>query len=182
MLASVFLDSPPSWIENLMFDMLQNKSQRVGSLFRSQRYLTPETIMYLYKGTIRPCMEYCSHIWGGAPQSGRLDLLDRVQRRLVNLIGHVLSSTLQPPSHRRVVASLSLFYKYYHGRCSHELPSLVPHRCLSVRLTRFSERLHQYAVFIPRCKGNFYQPAFCHALQGFKISLCRLLSVYLSLL
>ena len=135
-------------------------SKRVGSLFRSQRYLTPESILYLYKATIRPCMEYCSHIWGGAPQSGCLDLLDRVQRRLVNLIGPVLSSTLQPLSHRRDVASLSLFYKYYHGNCSQELFSLVPHGRLSVRSTRFSESLHQYAVDIPRCKRNFYHTSF----------------------
>ena len=46
-------------------------SQRVGSLFRSQRYLTKESLLYLYKATIRPCMEYCSHLWSGAPQ-GRL--------------------------------------------------------------------------------------------------------------
>ena len=47
--------------------------------FPSQGYLTPETILYLYKAIIHPCMEYCSHVWGGAPQSGCLDLLDRVQ-------------------------------------------------------------------------------------------------------
>ena len=110
-------------------------SQRVRSLFRSLIYLTPETILYLYKATTPPCMEYCSHIWSGAPKPGCLDLHDRVHRKLVNLIGIVLSSTPQPLSHRRVVASLSLFYKYYHGRCSQELSSLVPHRRLSVRLT-----------------------------------------------
>ena len=49
-------------------------------------------------------MEYCSYIWGGVPQSACLDLLDSVQRKLVNLIGPVLSSTLQSLSHRRVSA------------------------------------------------------------------------------
>ena len=120
-------------------------------------------------------MEYCSHIWGGAPQSGCLDSLDRVQRRLVNLIEPVLSSTLQPLYHRRVVASLSLFYKYYRFQ---DLSSLVPHRRLSVRLTRFSESFHQYAVDTPRCKRNSYQTSLfsthCRALE---FPLCRVLSI-----
>ena len=128
------------------------------------------------KATTRPCVEYCSYIWDGAPQSGCLDLLHRVQKRLVNFIGFVLSSTLQPLSHRRVVASLSLFYKYYHGICSQELSPLVPHGHLSVR---FSESLYQYAVDIPRCKRKFYQiNFFVHALQLFGIlSHYRLLSI-----
>ena len=67
-------------------------SQRFGSLFQSQTYIPPETILYLYKATIRACMEYCSYIWDGVPQYGCLDLLDTVQRRLVNLIGPVLST------------------------------------------------------------------------------------------
>ena len=43
--------------------------QRVGPLFRSERYLTAETIVYLDEATSGPCMEYCSHTWGGAPQT-----------------------------------------------------------------------------------------------------------------
>ena len=54
-------------------------SRKVGSLFRAQRFLSPESILYLYKSTIRPCMEYCSHIWGGAPMSKGLDLLDSAE-------------------------------------------------------------------------------------------------------
>ena len=135
-------------------------SRKVGSLYRSRRYLTPETILYLYKSTIRPGMEYCSHIWGGAPKTGGLDLLDRVQKRIVNLIGPELSVGLQSLLHRRNVASLSLFYKYYHAKCSAELADLVPPRRVNVRTTRFSERLHKYAVRPPLCKMNFYQFSF----------------------
>ena len=101
-------------------------SRKVGSLYRSWRFLTPETILHLYKSTIWPCMEYCSHLWAGAPKSQGLNLLDRVQKRIVNLVGSELSANLQPLSHRRDVASLSLFYKYYHGNCSSELADLVP--------------------------------------------------------
>ena len=44
-------------------------SRKVGSIYRAQRFLTTESILYLYKSTIRPSMVYCSHIWGGAPRS-----------------------------------------------------------------------------------------------------------------
>ena len=51
-------------------------SRKVGFLYRAEHFLTPESILYLYKSTILPCMEYCSHIWGGASMSHGLDLLD----------------------------------------------------------------------------------------------------------
>ena len=88
-------------------------SRKVGSLYRAQHFLTHETILYLYKSTIRPCMEYCSHIWGGATMSYVLDLLDRVQKQIVGLVGSGLAG-LQALSHRRDVGSLRLFYKYYY--------------------------------------------------------------------
>jgi len=49
-----------------------------------------------------------SHLW----QSECLSLLDRVQCRIVNM-GPVLSASLDPLSHRRDSASLSLLYKYF---------------------------------------------------------------------
>ena len=79
-LVSVFLDlffTPKLDWKPYVQSVPKQASQRVGSLFRSWRYLTRETIQYLYKATICPCMGCCSHIWGGAPQSGCLDLLDR---------------------------------------------------------------------------------------------------------
>ena len=55
-------------------------AQRIGSLYRASRYLPPESILYLYKATIRPLMEYCCHLWVGAPKT-RLQLLDPVEKR-----------------------------------------------------------------------------------------------------
>ena len=43
-------------------------SRKVDALYRAQRFLTPESILYLHKSTIRLCMEYCFHIWGGSPK------------------------------------------------------------------------------------------------------------------
>ena len=58
-------------------------SQSIGYLFQSQRYLTHETILSLNTATNRHCMENCSHIWSDAPQLGCLDLLNKVQRRVI---------------------------------------------------------------------------------------------------
>ena len=43
-------------------------SKKIGALIRSMKFLSPEVALYLYKSTIRPCMEYCCHVWAGAPQ------------------------------------------------------------------------------------------------------------------
>ena len=82
-------------------------AQRIGSLYRASRYLHPSAILYLYKATIRPLMEYCCHLWAGAPKT-QLNLLDRVEKRLKNLVGPDLANEIQPLSVRRDVASLSL--------------------------------------------------------------------------
>ena len=54
-------------------------SRKVGFIYRTQHFLTPESILYWYKSTILPCMECCSHIWGGTPRSHRLALLESVE-------------------------------------------------------------------------------------------------------
>ena len=44
-------------------------SKKIGALIRSMKFLSPEVALYLYKSTIRPCMEYCCHVWAGAPRA-----------------------------------------------------------------------------------------------------------------
>ena len=75
------------------------------------KFLSPEVALYLYKSTIRPCMEYCCHVWAGAP-SCYLDLLDKLQKRICRIVGPSLAASLEPLARRRNVASLSLFYRY----------------------------------------------------------------------
>ena len=40
-------------------------SKKIGVFIRSMKFLSPEVALYLYKSTIRPCMEYCGHVWAG---------------------------------------------------------------------------------------------------------------------
>ena len=60
-------------------------SKKIGALIRSMKFLTPEVALYLYKSATRPCMEYCCHVWAGAP-SYYLELLDKLQKRTCRTI------------------------------------------------------------------------------------------------
>ena len=100
-------------------------SKKIGALIRSMKFLSPEVALYLYKCSIRPCMKYYCHVWAGAP-SCYLELLDKLQKRICRTVGPSLAASLEPLAHCRNVASLSLSYRYYFGRCSSELALLVP--------------------------------------------------------
>ena len=72
-----------------------------------------------------PCLEYCCHVWAGA-LSCFLELLDKLQKRICRTTGPSFAASLETFTHRQNVVSLSLFYKYYFGRCSSELSQLAP--------------------------------------------------------
>ena len=69
-------------------------------------------------------------------------------------------SSLEPLAHHRNVASLSLFYRYYFGKCSSELAQLVPLPFSRGRSTRYSDRLHDFSVTISRCYKDVYVNSF----------------------
>ena len=54
-------------------------TKNVGALIHSMTFLSPEVALYFFKSTIYPCMEYCRHVWAGAP-SCYLELLDKLQK------------------------------------------------------------------------------------------------------
>ena len=107
-----------------IISIAKTASKKIGALIHSMKFLSPEVALYLYKSTIRPCMEYCCHVWAGAP-SCYLELLDKLQKRICRTVGPSLAASLEPLAHRWNVASLSLFYRYYFGKCSSELAQLV---------------------------------------------------------
>ena len=111
--------------DSYIISIAKTASNKIGALIRSMKSLSPEIALYLYKSTIHPCVEYCCHVWAGTP-SCYLDLLDKLQKRICRIVGPSLAASLEPLAHRRNVASLSLFYRYYFGRCSSELDQLVP--------------------------------------------------------
>ena len=108
-----------------VISIAKTASKKIRALLRSMKFLSPEAALYLYKSTIRLCMEYCCYVWAGA-SSCYLELLDKLQKQICRIVGPSLAASLEPLAHRRNVASLSLFYRYYFGRCSSELAQLVP--------------------------------------------------------
>ena len=88
---------------------------------------------------------------GFVRQATKMDMQD---------VGPSLAASLEPLAHRWNVASLSLFYRYYFGRCSSELAQLVPLPFSRRRSTRYSDRLHDFSVTIPRCYKNVYVNSF----------------------
>ena len=118
-------------------------TKKIGVFIRSMKFLSPEVALYLYKSTMRPCMEYCCHVWVGAP-SCHLELLDKLQKQICRAVGPSPAASFEPLAHHRNVASLNLFYRYYFGRCSSELAQLVPLPYSRGRSTRHSDRLHYF--------------------------------------
>ena len=84
-------------------------------------------------------MRYCSHIWAGAPRC-YLGMLDKLQKGRRWIVGPSLGPSLEPMAHRRNLASLNLFHRYYFGGCSSELPQLVRLPYSRVRSIPFSDR------------------------------------------
>ena len=85
----------------------------------------------------------------GAPKSS-LNLLDRVQSKAIRLINNPnLTNSLQSLSHRRLVADLSIFYRYFHGHCSQEIKNIIPDPVRRARTTRSSTNSHPFQITLP---------------------------------
>ena len=78
-----------------IISIAKTASKKIGALIRSMKFLSPEVALYLYKSTICPCMEYCCHVWAGAP-SCHLELLDKLQKKYAGLLVLQLLLLLKP--------------------------------------------------------------------------------------
>ena len=118
------------------------------------KYLSPEVAPDLYKSTIWPCIEY-SNVWAGAP-SCYLEFLEKLQKRICRTLGPSLTATVEPLTHRRNVACLTLLYSHNFHRPSSELVQLVLLRYFRGTRTRYSDIFYNFSVTIPRCHKNVY--------------------------
>ena len=64
-----------------IISIAKTASKKIEALNCSMKFFSPEVALYLYKSTIRPCIEYCCHVWAGAPSS-YLKLLDKLRKRI----------------------------------------------------------------------------------------------------
>ena len=124
---------------------------KIGAFIRSMKLLSVEVVLYLYKSTITAMygmlLSYLG--WSSKLLLGIADMQDCWS--FTCFLSWTLGSS-------RNVASLSLFYRYDFGRCSSELAQLVLLPYSRGRSTRYSYRLHDFSVTIPRC----YKDAYVH--------------------
>ena len=81
-----------------IISIAKTASKKIGTLICSLKFLSPKVDLYLYKSTICPCMEYCSHVWAGAPGCC-LELLDKLQKQICRTAGLSLDASLEPLAH-----------------------------------------------------------------------------------
>src|ERR1044072_7097683 len=99
-------------------------------------------------------MEYASHIWGGSTHTA---LLEKVEFRAFRLINSpALTNSLHSLSSRRIVASLSLYYRYYNGHCSSELSRCIPPPLRRARATRLFTQARLFYVQLSDPRLNSY--------------------------
>ena len=96
---------------------------------------------------------------GGAPTC-YLKMLDKLQKWIWRTVDPSLAASLETLAHCQNVASLSLFYRYYFGRCSSELAQLVPLPYSWESSTCYSDRLDDFSFTIPRCYKDVYVNSF----------------------
>ena len=140
------LSSKLDW-GSYIISIAKTSSKKIEALIHSMKFLPPEVAQYLYKSTICLCMEYCCHVWAGT-SSCYLELLHKLQKWICRTVGPSLAASLEPLAYHQNVTSLSLFYRYYFGRCSSELAKLVPLTFAQGRSTNYSDRL-RFSVTIP---------------------------------
>ena len=81
-----------------IISIAKTASKKIGALIRSMKFLSPEVALYLYKSIIQLCMEYCCHVWAGAPNY-YLKLLDNLQKRICRTVGPSCAASLELLAH-----------------------------------------------------------------------------------
>ena len=153
----VTFSSDLTWKDHIT-NLAKLGSRRLGALRRLSGFFNPSQLLSVYRGLVRPCVEYNSHIWGGSTHSV---LLDRLESKAIRLIASPsLTTSLTPLCIRRSVASLSLFYRYYHNQCSSELSNCVPPPLRRSRNTRFSSQSHTFSVQLSNPRLNRFSQSF----------------------
>jgi hypothetical protein len=147
-----------SWRSHIS-DLTRAASKKLGALFRIRSFFQPSQLSRIYAGCIRPCIEYCSHVWGGSRSTAMLTNIDRRARRLIG--SPLVSDSLDTLVLRRTVGTLSLLYRYIHGKCSTELQARVPPPLPDpARITRFALARHPFSLLAPRTRTRRYERSF----------------------
>ena len=92
--------------------IVKTSSKKIGALVYSMKFFSSKVALYLNKSTRQPYVEYCCHVFAGAP-SCYLDMLDKVQKWVCMTVGPSFADFLESFAYCWNVASWTLFYGYY---------------------------------------------------------------------
>ncbi|XP_050717656.1 uncharacterized protein LOC126999291 [Eriocheir sinensis] len=141
-----------------ILSLTKSASSRLGVLYCLRQFFSPAQLLSIYKGIVRPRMEYASHVWGGSTHTA---LLDRVESKALRLISSPpLTDSLLPLNFCRHVTSLSIIYRYFHADCFSELANCMPPPLPQPRCTRLSSHAHPYTVQTPYARVNQHLHSF----------------------
>ena len=87
-----------------IISIAKTASKKIGVLTCSMKFLSLEVALCLYKSTMQPYMEYCCHVWAGAP-SCYMELIDKLQKQIYKTVGPSLAASIEPLACRLNVAS-----------------------------------------------------------------------------
>jgi len=104
---------PWKFLKNWLKVLSKPRPSRVA--YKKCVYRAKQFLPFIFL-SLRFVFAYCCHLWCSCQLSK--SFLDKVQKRIVNIVGPALWTSLDPLCHCRNVPSLSLFYKYMHGYCS----------------------------------------------------------------
>ena len=68
-----------------IISIAETASKKIGALIWTMKFVSPEVALYLYKFTIRPCMEYCCRVWVGALNC-YLEMLESYKNKYAGLL------------------------------------------------------------------------------------------------
>ena len=95
------------------------------------------------------------------PEQSNTQLAYRVETKAFRLINSPpLTHCRDSLSHRCNVASLSIFYRYFHADCSSELANCMSPPLPGPRCTRLSTCSHPYSVHLSNARVNQYLHSF----------------------
>ena len=97
-----------------IISIAKTTSKKIGALICSMKFLSLEVTLYHYKSTIWSYMEYCFHVWAGAP-SCYLESLDKLQKQIYRTVAPSLASfrTLGSSSKCSQLKSLFIYLFIY---------------------------------------------------------------------
>jgi len=164
-LLGITFTSDLNW--NTHIQSIAKRASRILGMLRRAQWLLPKSgKVVAYKAFVRPLMEYASPVWNGGTTTA-LRLLDIVQNRAISAFGisDPVDCRIQFLSHRRKVAGLCVFYKFFNQPASSELRSLLPELSCPTRCTRHACAAHHLSLEVPKSRTDShlrsFVPLFC---------------------